>query len=151
MYRAKDRKTLPLFPDFFLFGGKLNKNNHWLRVVELIPWNDLETEYAKLFSDMGRPATDGQLVIGLPLLKHMTGLSDKGVVITVMENPCMEVFCGFEQFVTEEILDPSTLTKMRERFGLDLFKQLERQPYKVPIDRKIIKARGMLIGATVFL
>ena len=115
MYRAKDRKTLPLFPELFPFGGKLNKNNRWLRISELIPWDELEEEYAEKFSDMGRPAKDGQLVISLILLKHMTGLSDEGVVNAVVENPYMQAFCGFEKFVTEDILDSSTLAKMRKR------------------------------------
>ena len=150
MYRAKDRKTLPLFPELFPFGGTLNENNRWLRISELIPWDELEEEYAKKFSDMGRPAKDGQLVIGLLLLKHMTGLSDEGVVTTVMENPYMQAFCGFEKFVTEDLLDSSTLTRMRERLGLEFFKQLETTTYKLLIDQKIIKAKGMLIDATVF-
>ena len=34
---------------------------------------------------MGRPAKDGQLVNGLMLLKHMTGLSDEGVVTMLMD------------------------------------------------------------------
>jgi len=150
MYRAKDRKTLPLFPELFPFGGRLNENNRWLRISELIPWEELEVEYARKFSDMGRPAKDGQLIIGLLLLKHMTGLSDEGVVMTVMENPYMQAFCGFEKFVTEELLDSSTLTRMRERLGVEFFRQLESRTYKLLIDRKIIKAKGMLIDATVF-
>jgi hypothetical protein len=150
MYRSKDRKTLPLFPELFPFGGKLNENNRWLRIAELIPWEELEEEYAKHFSDVGRPATDAQVVIGLLLLKHMTGLSDEGVVEDVLENPYMQAFCGFEKFVTEEILDPSTLTKMRERLGLEFFKELEKKTYKLLIERKIIKAKGMLVDATVF-
>lgn len=150
MYRRKDRKTMLLFPELFPFGGKLNENNRWLRIAELIPWEELEEEYAKHFSDVGRPGTDAQLIIGLMLLKHMTGLSDEGLVEEVLENPYMQAFCGFEKFVTEEILDPSTLTKMRERLGLDFFKQLERKTYKVLIDCRIIKAKGMLVDATVF-
>jgi IS5 family transposase len=150
MYRAKDRKTQPLFPELFPFGGKLNENNRWLRIAELIPWEELEAEYAKHFSRMGRPGTDGQLVIGLLLLKHITGLSDEGIVTTVMENPYMQAFCGFEKFVTEEILDSSTLTKMRERLGLEFFKKLESKTYELLIERKIIKAKGMLVDATVF-
>ena len=150
MYRRKDRKTLPLFAELFPFGGKLNESNRWLRIAELIPWEELEEEYAKHFSDVGRPATDAQLAIGLLLLKHMTGLSDEEVVQEVLENPYMQAFCGFEEFVTEEILDPSTLTKMRERLGLDFFRKLERKTYKMLIDRRIIKAKGMLVDATVF-
>ena len=94
MYRRKDRKTLPLFPELFPFGGKLNESNRWLRIAELIPWEELESEYAKRFSDVGRPGTDAQLVIGLLLLKHMTGLSDEGIVEEVLENPYMQAFCG---------------------------------------------------------
>ena len=151
MYKPKDRKTLPLFPELFPFGGQLNENNRWLRISELIPWDELEEEYAKKFSsDIGRPAKDGQLIIGLLLLKHMMGLSDEGVVTAVMENPYMQAFCGFEKFVTEDLLDSSTLTKMRERLGVEFFKQLETKTYKLLIDRKIIKGKGMLIDATVF-
>jgi len=39
---------------------------------------------------------------------------------------------------------------MRERLGLDFFSELERKTYKVLIDRRIIKAKGMLVDATVF-
>jgi len=99
---------------------------------------------------MGRPAKDGQLVIGLLLLKHMTGLSGEGVVTAVLENPYMQAFCGFEKFVTEEILDSSTLTHARKRLGLEFFKEFERKTYKPLIDRNIIKAKGMLVDATVF-
>lgn len=31
MYQPKDRETLPLFPELFPFGGRLNENNRWLR------------------------------------------------------------------------------------------------------------------------
>lgn len=128
----------------------MDEKNRWLRIAELIPWEELEDEYRPYFSDVGRPATDAQLAIGLLLLKHMTGLSDGEVVQAVRENPYMQAFCGFEQFVTQDILDSSTLTKMRERLGLEFFKELEEKTYKVLIERKIIKARGMLVDATVF-
>jgi hypothetical protein len=150
VYKSKDRKTIPLFPELFPFGGKLDERNRWLRIAELIPWEELETEYRKHFSDVGRPAKDAQLIIGLLLLKHMTGQSDEGLVAEVLENPYMQAFCGFRSFVTEDVLDSSTLTKMRERLGLAFFKELERKTYKALIDRKIIKAKGMLVDATVF-
>ncbi|MEE9189164.1 MAG: transposase [Candidatus Neomarinimicrobiota bacterium] len=89
MYKGKDRKTIPLFEELFPFGGKLDENNRWLRIAELIPWDELEAEYRGYFSDIGRPALDAHLVIGLFLLKHMTGLSDREVVQAVMENPYM--------------------------------------------------------------
>jgi hypothetical protein len=103
VYKSKDRKSLSLFPELFPFGGQLNERNRWLRIGELIPWEELEDEYRKHFSDVGRPAKDAQLVIGLLLLKHMTGLSDEALVEEVLENPYMQAFCGFGEFATEDI------------------------------------------------
>ncbi len=150
VYRPKDRTTRPLFPELFPFGGKLDERNRWFRIAELIPWQDLEDEYRKAFSDIGRPAKDAQLVIGLLLLKHMTGLSDRELVAEVLENPYMQAFCGFRSMATEEVLDASTLAKIRGKLGLSFFRYMERKTYDVLIERRIIRARGMLMDATVF-
>ncbi len=95
MYKPKDRKTQVLFPELFPFGGSLDEQNRWLRIAALIPWEELEFEYLKYFSDAGRPAKDAQLILGLLLLKHMTKLSDREIIAEVMENPYMQAFCGF--------------------------------------------------------
>jgi hypothetical protein len=52
--------------------------------------------------------------------------------------------------VTEETLDPSTLARVRKRLGPKFFKELEKKTYAVLIERGIIRARGMLVDATVF-
>jgi len=61
---------------------------------DLIPWSKLENRFQSYFSDIGRPAKDFHLVIGLLLLKHMTGFSDETIVALVNENPYMQAFCG---------------------------------------------------------
>ena len=42
MYKYQDRNTKPLFQELFPFGGKLDKENRWLKVAEIIPWKELE-------------------------------------------------------------------------------------------------------------
>jgi len=150
MYKGKDRKTLFLFEELFPFGGRLDENNRWLRIAEMIPWEELEASYCPYFSDIGRPATDARLFIGLMLLKHMTGLSDREVVVGLLENPYWQAFCGYEVFVTEKVLDPSSLTRLRQRLGVGYFKELEEKTYQVLIDRRIIKGKGLLVDGTVF-
>ena len=50
------------------FGGELDPENRWLKIKGLIPWVELEREYAQNFSEgRGRPSLDGRLVIGLIL------------------------------------------------------------------------------------
>jgi len=150
MYRGKDRKTEPLFTELFPFGGKLDAENRWLKISRLIPWEKLESRYQGYFSDRGRPALDGRLVIGILLLKHMTGFSDEGIVQMVTENPYMQAFCGLDNFATKQPLNSSSLSKIRKRLGTRYFAELERETYDVLIDRKIIKGTGMLADATVF-
>ena len=66
------------------------------------------------------------------------------------ENPYQQAFCGFDQLVTDKILDPSTLTKQRKRLGKEFFEELEKKVYEVLIEKKLLKAKGMYVDATVF-
>lgn len=149
MYRAKDRSENYLFRELMPFGGQLAEGNRWLKIKGLIPWGELEREYASYFSGRGRPGLDGRLVIGLFLLKHMTVLSDVEVVLGLQENVYWQAFCGMEQFETARKLDPSSLTKIRHKLGVKFTRDLEKRTYQVLIDKKIIRGKGMLVDATV--
>lgn len=150
MYRAKDRATKPLFAELFPFGGKIDEQNRWLKIAALIPWESLEQAYSRNFGETGRPAHDARLVIGLLLLKHMTRASDAEIVQLVRENPYMQAFCGLDNFAAGNVIDPSTLTYVRRRLKGQPIKELERLTYQTLIQKKIIKAKGMMIDATVF-
>ena len=150
MYKGKDRQTGQLFSEFLPFDGQLDPENRWLKIKNLIPWSKLETRFQSYFSYRGRPAKDCHLVIGLLLLKHMTGFSDEAIVALVNENPYMQAFCGLERFSTKPLLDSSSLSRHRKRLGAKYFAELEQETYQVLIERKVIKAKGMLVDATVF-
>jgi len=150
VYKGKDHQTIPLFSELFPFGGQLDPENRWFKIAGLIPWEQLESRYSSYFSDKGRPSKDGRLVIGIFLLKHMTNSSDDEIVKQVSENPYMQAFCGLDKFVTESLLNSSSLSKLRKRLGKKYFKELDESTYHVLIERKIIKGKGMLVDATVF-
>jgi len=134
------------------FGGKLNENNRWLKMEELIPWEELEEEYAKIFSQMGRPAKDAQLVIGAICIKHKEGLSDEGVRDAILENPYMQAFCGLENFVTkkEQLFNGSSLSRVRKRMGKKYFRKFERKVLNKLKGKRLIKGRVQMLDATVF-
>lgn len=145
----KNRDENYHFKEMMPFGGRLDKTNRWLKIKSLIPCEELEDSYAKHFAKGGRPALDGRMVIGLILLKHMTKMSDREVRNTLEENIYWQAFCGFEQFMTEKQLNASSLSKIRKILGPRYVKELEKETYKVLIDRKIILAKGVLVDATV--
>ena len=50
MVRHEHRDQLS-FKDFFLpFGGQLLGDNRWIKLSELIPWEELEVDYAANFA-----------------------------------------------------------------------------------------------------
>ena len=150
MYKIKDRATGLLFKELLPFGGKLDENNRWLKISRLIPWEELEELYASYFSNRGRPGIDGRLVIGLFLLKHMTGLSDEELVLELKENVYWQSFCGLKEFQSASLLDSSSLAKLRQRLGVKYFRELESRTYKLLVDLKLIRGKGVLSDGTVF-
>lgn len=150
MYKAKDRKTQLLFKELFPFGGQLNETNRWLKIKELLPWEELEGKYKNYFSHTGRPAKDAHLIIGLMLLKHMTTKSDEEIILELQENIYWQAFCGLEHFETERLLNSSSMAKLRKRLGLEFIREMEELTYNVLIEKKIIKGKGLLVDATVF-
>lgn len=149
MYRKKNRNQEYLFKELMPFGGHLDETNRWLKIKTLIPWDELEESYAEHFAEGGRRALDGRMVIGLLLLKHMTRMSDREVQQSLRENVYWQAFCGFENFMTEKQLNASSLSKIRKVLGAEYIRELEEKTYKILIDRKIIRSKGVLVDGTV--
>jgi transposase, IS5 family len=77
-----------------------------------------EREWAGLFpSPAGRPATPTRLVAGLFYLQHAFRLSDEAVVARWAENPYWQHFCGETFFQHRLPIDPSSMTRWRNRIG----------------------------------
>jgi len=150
MYKKKKRNREYLFKELMPFGGQLDQANRWLRIRETIPWEELEEKYRGYFSRVGRPGKDGQMIIGLLLLKHMTDRSDEEVRLELQENVYWQAFCGLEQFEVRPLLDSSSLTKLRKRLGVKFIKEMEELTYAVLVDKRIIKGKGIMVDGTVF-
>lgn len=152
-YKAKDRQTGNLFSELLPFGGKLNLENRWIKLHDLVPWEELETIYGKYFSRLGRPGKNSDLINGLLIVKHLMVMSDEAVVDYFLENPYVQYFCGYEQFVTgvaSKEIEASTLTRMRKRLGVEYFKKFEDEILGILKERRIIKSKEQMVDSTVF-
>jgi len=74
MYRREHRDQLS-FKDFFLrFGGQLSGGNRWIKLADLIPWDELEDDYASKFcKGFGAPAKPFRMALGaMTFRKYVT-------------------------------------------------------------------------------
>ncbi|PIL18924.1 hypothetical protein P775_17300 [Puniceibacterium antarcticum] len=88
------------------------------KLAALIDWDFFEREWAGFFlSHRGRPATSPRLVAGLLYVQHAYRLSDEAVIARWVENPYYQHFTGETFFQHRPPIDPSSLTRWRNRIG----------------------------------
>ena len=116
MYRREHRHQLS-FKDFFLpFGGQLSGDNRWIKLAELIPWDELEDDYASQFcKGFGAPAKPFRMALGALIIKARLGLTDEELVGQIKENPYLQFFIGLEVFQHSAPFDPSMMVYFRKR------------------------------------
>jgi IS5 family transposase len=98
--------------------NQLDLKHPLLRLAELIDWQRFETAFGALYHETaGRPGKPMRLMVGLTYLKHTYNLSDEEVCARWVENPYWQFFCGFDYLQHQLPIDPSSLTRWRERIG----------------------------------
>jgi hypothetical protein len=141
--KPRDNNTPNLFPELFPMGGALDKTNRWFELADLVPWEELDGIYRKYFSEnSGRPAKDSRLMCGLLVVKWVEGYSDDRTVQEFQENPYIQMFCGFEHFITQEQpVESSLLSKLRKRLGDEFYDTFEREVLSAVLKKDVLRPR----------
>ena len=103
------------------FGGKLRSDNRWVRLTKLVPWEEIEEQYAENFADsgMGAPAKAARIALGALIIQKKLGLTDEETVAQIQENPYLQYFLGYESFSDEKPFDSSMMVYFRKRLNLE--------------------------------
>ncbi len=131
----------------------INEKHPLVRLAELIDWSIFETRWSTFFpSKTGRPATPPRLVAGLLYLQHTFACSDEELVWAWVENPYWQHFCGETYFQHEPPIDPSSLTRWRQRVGEDGVEWLLTETIAAAQRGKIVKKQSfdkIIVDTTV--
>ncbi len=122
----RDHSSKQTVLDFYLpFGGKLNAANRWVKLAEIIPWDELGAVYNSNFNPrIGPPATPSRIVIGAMILKHLKKLTDEEVIEDIRENPYCQYFLGFEDFRYRTVFVPGLFVEIRKRLGMEQLQKI---------------------------
>jgi len=127
MIRETSDRQLALKDFIHPFGCKLNAGNRWVKLAEVIPWDALSAPYqSRMSADQGRPGKPARLVIGALIIKHKLNLSDEETVLQIQENPYLQFFCGFGEYVDAPPFVPSLFVEIRKRMGAEVFESFEQ-------------------------
>jgi transposase, IS5 family len=111
------------------FEQHLNKDNRWVVLAHIIPWDEICNLYLKHvgISNTGRPPLSPRLVIGSLIIKHICNLDDRETVDQISENMYMQYFLGYSSFTPEAPFDASLFVEFRKRLGMDSLNQINER------------------------
>lgn len=133
-YRSQKQLTLAGFSTPF--------QNRWVKLADIIPWDELVKGYHKsLSATQGRPAKNGRLVIGAVIIKHKLCLSDEETVQQIQENPYLQYFVGLSSYQTEPPFSPTLFVEIRKRMGQSVFEDFHEAIIGAIERRKPLKRR----------
>lgn len=131
----------------------VNLSHPLVQLAQHIDWSVFEDGWIGFFpSHRGRPATRPRLVAGLLYLQHTFALSDEAVVWGWVENPYWQLFCGETWFQHQPPIDPSSLTRWRQRIGTEGMEWLLAQTIEAAASAKVIKQHSLdkvIVDSTV--
>jgi hypothetical protein len=133
MYRQSPTGQLS-FENFYLpFGGNLSGENRWVRLAELVPWEQFESEYAEQFSQgQGAPAKTFRMALGALIIKEKLGTSDEETVEQIRENPYLQYFLGLSEYNDKAPFEASMMVHFRKRLNLEIVGRINEQIVKPP-------------------
>jgi IS5 family transposase len=108
----------------------LNPEESLYKLSNKLPWEELEKEFAPLYSKIGRPSKPVRLMVSLLLLKQIYNLGDETVVSAWVHNPYWQYFSGFTTFQWNFPIEPTDLVHFRKRIGQEGLEKI----FKVSID-----------------
>ena len=127
--------------------NELNPKHEMMILSRLIPWDSLESEFSDLYqSDHnagGQPPKPIRLMIGILLLQHLHSLSDEQVVRTWVENPYWQFFCGYDFLQWNFPIDPSSLTRFRNRIGANRMEKILSLTVAVAVKSELVKVKDL--------
>ncbi|WP_088889124.1 IS5 family transposase [Leptolyngbya ohadii] len=143
MYRRSTPGQLS-FENFYLpFGGKLSGENRWVKLAELIPWEEFEAQYAEQLSEgIGAPAKSFRMALGALIIKERLGTSDIETVEQIRENRYLQFFLGLSEYSDTAPFDASMLVHFRKRVKLELIGQINEAIIKQSDENDSSKQEG---------
>ncbi len=107
-------------------------------------WSKIECKITPLFKEgPGRPPKPVRLIIGLLILQHINGISDAVVVKDLKHNIYWQYFCGFSTLQTNGLPDASSLTRWRNKIGIEGLKTIHKIVIETCIKTGYVKPKEL--------
>lgn len=117
--------------------------NSLVKLADRVDWDNLDEQFATLYSTEGRPAIATRMMVGLTLLQSLYSLSEDDVVNRWAENPYWQYLCGETFFQHQPPIARSGLSKWRKRINSQGMEALLQQTLVVGLAVGAVKSNSL--------
>jgi len=140
--KTQSRDSFELFQAHF--DQLLNPRHELILLANKIDWTSLDVAFVDTYCpDNGAPAKAIRLMVGLHYLKYTFNESDESVVDRWVENPYWQYFCGFTFLQHECPIHPTSMTKWRNRVGVERLEALLKETIDLAVREKHLPRRDL--------
>jgi hypothetical protein len=160
MYRKRDKEQMTIYDFILPFGGKLQAENRWVKMAQIMPWDMIEDLYAASFKDErsdGRPPIPARVAFGALYIQENENFPDERTLEHIAENAYMQYFLGLTEFNPRPLFDATMMTWFRKRFSPEdiakineeLYRRLHPPQDEPPRDKECGNKGTLVLDATV--
>ena len=148
-------KQLPIFKDLTPYSGQIDEQNRWIKIADLVPWDEMEEAYRSAFDPLKQAVMKpSRLILGLLLGQMLLSLSDREILEYFHENPYFQYFCGYDNFIakidSKRVCHDSLLSKQRKRLGKRYTDRFQAAVLEMLKKRGLVQGKKLMLDATVF-
>jgi IS5 family transposase len=133
--KPQPRDAFELFQSHF--DQLLDPRHELILLANKIDWLGLEVAFVDAYCpDNGAPAKAVRLMVGLHYLKYTFDESDESVVARWVENPYWQYLCGYTHMQHECPIHPTSMTKWRNRVGVERLEKLLTETIALAVREK---------------
>ena len=140
--KPQPRDSFELFQAHF--EQMLDPSHELIQLARQIDWAHLDAVFVDCYRpDIGAPAKAIRLMVGLHYLKYTFDESDESVVARWVENPYWQYFCGYTHMQHECPIHPTSMTKWRNRVGVERLEELLKETIALAVREKHLPQRDL--------
>lgn len=145
MMGTKLRNFAPL-PDLSL-EGLVPKDNFYRRLQEDLDLSFVRELVKDCYAPSGRPSVDPEVFFKLELILFFEGLrSERQLMAIAADRLSIRWYIGYD--LNEPLPDHSTLTRIRERYGVEIFQRFFEQIVELCIEAGLVWGKELYFDAT---
>ncbi len=147
--KPQPRDSFELFQAHF--EQMLDPSHELIQLSRMIDWAQLDAAFVDCYRpDIEAPAKAIQqagpasrLMVGLHYLKYTFNESDESAVDRWVENPYWQYFCGYTHLQHECPIHPTSMTKWRNRVGVERLESLLKETIALAVREKHLPRRDL--------